>query len=629
MSASEPTPARGGTVSRLWRLLAVAAAGALLFLLAYVFLEAPCLGLFPVVALVAWPLWYHRREVVLFERRAVLAGVATRDGWVRRRFWAGHLTQVLQVFVALAWATLLLALASLLGPEHWAVLAADVLFLSLIIDPVQRRVGGQVQADKVGAFSRRWPLFAINLVFLTLAFLLVDFFVAGAPDTRGMPWHAVAEETFRQFGLGAGCAPAGWLVGVLATVEQLAWHASQLVIPSLPDPTLKLAAWTVVLAQAGLVAYLYTRLQLGVVAMFDRTAGAGDARGGDTFSLAFFYTILFLAVPYLYAALKLADLDPRALQAGAERVVAWANPCDTEPAARAALLGALGDDLARARAQAQAEADRAVDAALDALFADVEEGVDRYLDWYFTVIGEYERLAASVAGDFGALMSEQLETHLFGDTRFAERLEAASDAIEASSASAMAAAAGRLGERAAAEVKSEPCRLDGVSLHALGDLERDRMRAAMATTGGAAAGVVTAKLLAKNAGAMVAGKVAAKKGFKVAAGIAGKVAAKKGGSILLSATAATALCAPTGPMAVLCGVVAGTVTWLTIDKAMVEIDEALFRDEMRAELLETVAEQRAALADALRMQHAAAIDGYALQIHNRLEGAFVPARDGM
>jgi hypothetical protein len=50
---------------------------------------------------------------------------------------------------------------------------------------------------------------------------------------------------------------------------------------------------------------------------------------------------------------------------------------------------------------------------------------------------------------------------------------------------------------------------------------------------------------------------------------------------------------------------------------------------MRAELLETVAEQRAALAEALKAQHAAAIDAQALQIHNRLEGAFVPARDGM
>jgi len=107
----------------------------------------------------------------------------------------------------------------------------------------------------------------------------------------------------------------------------------------------------------------------------------------------------------------------------------------------------------------------------------------------------------------------------------------------------------------------------------------------VAATGGTAAGVVTAKLLAQEAGAAVAAKVAAKNSFKAAAALAGKVTAKKGGSILLSATAATAVCAPGGPLAVLCGVAAGAVTWLAIDKALVEIDESLFRDEMRAELL--------------------------------------------
>jgi len=123
--------------------------------------------------------------------------------------------------------------------------------------------------------------------------------------------------------------------------------------------------------------------------------------------------------------------------------------------------------------------------------------------------------------------------------------------------------------------------------------------------------------------------VAAKNSFKAAAALAGKVTAKKGGSILLSATAATAVCAPGGPLAVLCGIAAGAVTWLAIDKALVEIDESLFRDEMRAELLAALGEQRKALADALKAQHAASIDAAALGIQNRVEGLFVPARDGL
>lgn len=630
MIRSDATPKPAGMGSTLWRLAAMTVAGLALYGLASALRDVPCWGLLFLVAVVAWPIWHYQRDAVLFERRAVLSGVAVEGGWVRRWFWAGHLAQVLQVFVALVLAVLLLALAVLLEPEDWAVLAADVLLLSLIVGPVQRRVATQVQAGHVGAFARRWPLWAFNLAFLTLAFAAVDFFVVGAPDTRGTAWQEVAEQAFAQSGLGAACAPVGWLIGAFATVEGLAWHASQLVIPSLPDVSSKLVAWTFVLLHGGLVAYLFTRLQLGVVALLDRgPRGSVSETRDNTFSLAFVYTILFLALPYLYVTLKLDALDPAAFEAGARRVVEWADPCKADPATRAALLGTLGQDLEQTRLRARAQADQAVDAALDDLFVDVEQAVDRYLDWYFTVIGEYERLLASVAGDFAAAMSERLEQELFGTTRFTDRLAEASHAIEAAAQQQLAGAAERLSQRAAAEAKASRCDLDGITLHAFGDLDHDRVRAAVAATGGTAAGVVTAKLLAQEAGAAVAAKVAAKNSFKAAAALAGKVTAKKGGSILLSATAATAVCAPGGPLAVLCGIAAGAATWLAIDKALVEIDESLFRDEMRAELLAALGEQREALADALKAQHAAAIDAAAVGIQARIDALFVPARDGL
>jgi hypothetical protein len=630
MIRSDATPAPAGPGSALWRLVAMSLAGCALYGLASIFRDVPCWGLLFLVAAVAWPIWRYQLDVVLFERRAVLEGVTVDDSWVRRLFWSGRLTQVLQVLVALTWAVVLLALASLLGAEQWAVLAADVLLLSLIVGPVQRRVARQVRDGHVGASSRRWPLWAFNLVFLTLAFAAADFFLVGAPDTRGMAWQEVAEAAFGQHGLDAACAPAGWLVGVLATLERLAWHASQLVIPSLPDRPLKLTAWAFVLLHAGLVAYLFTRLQLGVVALLDRGRSGGGRRRDSTFSLAFVYTILFLALPYLYVTLKLADLDPAALEAGARRVVEWVSPCEPDPAARAALLGTLGQELEAARVAARTEAERAVDTSLDRLFAAVEQGVDRYLDWYFTVVGEYERLLAAAAGDFAGLMTERLEQELFEATGFADRLAEASHAIESAAQSELAAAAARLGQRAAAELQAaDPCRFEGVSLQAFGGLGHDSLRAAVAATSGTAAGVVAAKLLAQEAGAAVAAKVAAKNTFKAAAAVAGKVTAKKGGSMLLSATAATAVCAPGGPLAVLCGVAAGALTWLAVDKALVEIDETLFRDQMRAELIETLAEQRRALGEVLKAHHAAAIDATALGVQAQIDSLFIPARDGL
>jgi hypothetical protein len=140
---------------------------------------------------------------------------------------------------------------------------------------------------------------------------------------------------------------------------------------------------------------------------------------------------------------------------------------------------------------------------------------------------------------------------------------------------------------------------------------------------------VAAKVLAKQAGAEVTAKLVATKGFQAAAGLAGKVAAKKGGSILLSAAGAATLCAPGGPAAALCGIVAGAATWLAVDKTLVEIDEARLRDQMRTDILHALEEQSPILAAALKARHGALIDAHAAQIQGNLERVFLPVRDGL
>jgi hypothetical protein len=122
-------------------------------------------------------------------------------------------------------------------------------------------------------------------------------------------------------------------------------------------------------------------------------------------------------------------------------------------------------------------------------------------------------------------------------------------------------------------------------------------------------------------------KLATKKSFQSAAALAAKAGAKKGGSSLASALGATALCAPSGPWAVLCGIGAGAVTWLAVDKAMVEIDEVRFRDEMRADLMAALDEQRELLAAALRARQEASIDAGLAALAVRLGRRYVPARE--
>jgi len=618
-------PGESHTASRiLW--MAVAAGA--LFLFARAFLKAPCWSLFLPVTVIAWPIWHDQKEYALFRRRTVLAGVMLEDSWIRRWFWSGHVSGAWQAVKALVWATVLLAFGALLSPERWAVLAVDALILALIIGPVSRRLAGQVRGEQVGLVARRWPLVWLSFAVLTVGFVMLDFFLIGAPDTRGMAWNVVAEKAFSDVNATASCRLAGWLVGGLATADRLIWHSIEVLIPSLPDKELKLAAWAIVLLQVGFLSVAFTRFQLGVVAVVEhrtRRLAAPGGEGPGNSSRTFVVAILVLAAASSYVAFKLRDFDPAALATGARKVIAWANPCRPDTQALAALKTSFAAEVDRVRTAAKQRASEQIDGALDPLFADVEQGIDRYLDWYFSVPGEYERLVAWAAGTLAEQMKNELEQRLFGGFGFADRLERANNKIVDGSVAQMSALATQLGVQIKSEVQTSPCRLETMNLSAFGDLDRDLHRAVAAGGTGMAVAAATGAL-AKMTAAAVARKVASKEVIQGGARLTARTAAKRGGSMLLPALGAATVC---GPLAPLCAVGAGIGTWLLADQAFIKIDELRFRAGMRAEILESLLRQKVELAKEMRAMHYAAVDEMALGIRNSVEGAFIPVRDGL
>jgi len=179
------------------------------------------------------------------------------------------------------------------------------------------------------------------------------------------------------------------------------------------------------------------------------------------------------------------------------------------------------------------------------------------------------------------------------------------------------------------ELDNAPCTIGRVDLAALVELDRDNLRASAAVTSGVGAGIVASKVLAKKTAAVVVGKVAAKKSFHTGAAVVSKTLAKKGASTALSAGLGTTLCAPAGPAAILCGVAAGLATWLAVDKALIELDESLNREEMRADILEVLAEQQVLLNAQLKQEHYLRVDRFAARMNDTLQRTFIPYNDGM
>jgi len=118
-----------------------------------------------------------------------------------------------------------------------------------------------------------------------------------------------------------------------------------------------------------------------------------------------------------------------------------------------------------------------------------------------------------------------------------------------------------------------------------------------AISGLVAVGVGTA--VAKGMGAVVTKKIVATvlgtKSFQAAAALltklVAKTAVKETGAAAAALTGVT-LCSPGGLVALMCGAVAGAVTWVAVDKVFIEFDEALNREEFEADIRSAIVSER-------------------------------------
>ena len=266
-----------------------------------------------------------------------------------------------------------------------------------------------------------------------------------------------------------------------------------------------------------------------------------------------------------------------------------------------------------------------IDSAVETAFAPVHDRVGDFADWYYSLTGEYLRYAHAIGGDMGDYLQEKLREILFVPAALDTNLDNMFDTLNAEIAARMKQSGGRLSENLALVLQAharplgqgEPVIGDTLDLDVLltgqlavtaGDINR-QLFSALAATG---TGVAVAKGLGAAVMKKTLTKVAGTKTFHLAASLLGKLAAKsavKGGGVMAGAGTGAALCSPTGPGALVCGAVGGLIAWLLVDKAAIELDEALNRDEFEADIHAAIDAQQSALEAQLRQVYGRLLPG--------------------
>jgi len=288
---------------------------------------------------------------------------------------------------------------------------------------------------------------------------------------------------------------------------------------------------------------------------------------------------------------------------------------------------AAGDETARALML------DAVDARLDAMFGEATARLPEFLDWYYSLPGEYGRIAMAaleaaqvtepgyVAQRAASILLPDAASraHLAALERdTAERLGAHYDAVRDAWRRDVAAALAM--RRVPAPLANDPERPSLSLDDLLGEIvarEADALGARLSiSTAAAGVGAAAAPALAR---------AAAVRGGRAAAS---RAAARGASRIGAAAASGAAVCAPGGPVAAACAVLAGAGAWLAADWALLRIDETMHREALERSVEDALAGLRAGIERELVAAYDAAIAAHSAAVQRQITRSFVPAEAG-
>lgn len=232
-------------------------------------------------------------------------------------------------------------------------------------------------------------------------------------------------------------------------------------------------------------------------------------------------------------------------------------------------------------------------------FRRLESRVDIYLDWYYSLMGEYTRISKLIVGELEEDMKRRFQEALEqGGNPFVE-YEAAVNYLLSHYEDAQKnylEKANKILHKNRLDLKGVPLDineqltlLDAVNLPIH---QEDFINLQHRLGTGSVAGMITA---------IIVGKVAGKSIFKLAAGALFKVLASKATGAVVSAGAGAATGAAVGSVipgfgtaigAVIGGAIGGIGAGLVVDKALIELEAAISREKFKAEILAAINETR-------------------------------------
>jgi hypothetical protein len=590
-------------LAKLWLCSLVGFAIALGLLRSYPLSVMGPVTIMVVIILLGWLVYQYLEPVRLMNRHAFLSHVAVEGSRFRKWFWHGTLLRFRLVFSALFTAVLALLLTARLEDHEWLVILGSIPSFLRLLAMVLRLWGQGVAPQYRLAVALRITFWA-NLVLVALTVALVQVFWFEVPVTRHVPWGELLHGAYMAEYQRAAVPQVGWLLGANAAMSAAVWHAIQLASGVAKGPAFLLAC-ALAFAWMALKLGAVWLVLLGIVSLVYRQEASGWRVLGDS-GASRGYTVSLLLLFGVYIVLTQINIGGLIEQTFREPPQAAAAPGTPRPTPAVEIdpcqnlreqqhLQVSRDasrELTVRQAQFVTDAESLVNARVERAFLGVEAGVESFLDWNFSIKGQYQQLAflgASVAGSttFSDFIAQKIDEHV--------------SAVLSPALQSMAEDLGhevRDGIRQAYRYHEdyvESLFADASCLEipqpaiALSDYMEKSLVGA-----GSGAGVLAARM-SSSVGSRVVMRTAVR---RMLAAVSARLMSRA--TAATTAGTAGAFC---GPFAWICVPALAGLTWIGTDWVINEIDDAMNRDQMRAEMLAVIEVEKGALKAALRSSY--------------------------
>jgi hypothetical protein len=274
------------------------------------------------------------------------------------------------------------------------------------------------------------------------------------------------------------------------------------------------------------------------------------------------------------------------------------------------------DQLRQAKFEALRRVDMArfqLDRQIDRTFDQIEANVDKYLDWYYSLAGEYARIGSVLVGDVEEMLARKLE-ELLEEGVPLEELNIAFDNClaesEAASAELKQAVEKILGENRVDPEDRQIRVKEVISLSEVLNPKDEKAGlglGARLTGSGSVSGVVAVftVMISKKIMGKGALKIAAKSIIKIVAGKAAGTTSGVGAGAAVGAAVGSVVPGPGSAVgAVVGGIIGGVAAGVTVDKMMLMLEESFNREDFKKELISAIEEARKEYRDLVHMERA-------------------------